>query len=650
VARSAGCCLVITSVAACAPARSVSTAPAGPLSPRIPPVSEVRGDLRIDVVYPGSDAPVAARDSTFIFGNVGRGDAQLTINGASVAVAPNGGWLAFLPVPAGGVYELTATAAGQTVSERHNVRVPPAVAPPDASLRIIEGSVTPGGTITGVRGERIEVSFRGTPGAQARLHLPDGRVVPLIEQAAIDRAAGFMLDEVQRETTISEYVGSFELSNDVASADTSVAAPALISPERYLQAAGAQGSEGAFVELVRGTETVRRPFDVAIGVLDEGAPRVAVAATARSDSTVIGRRQTGADQAWEFFWPNGTLLAIDGEAQGFYRVRLADQVTAWVVQSDVRVLPPGTPPPSGFVGPSMQVSRQPEGVDVRFGTSTRLPFRVVPAETGLTIEFYGATGRPAYVGNAPGDDFVHSLDWEQHTDDVFRFSIQLTQPLWGYRYQWDEGGLVLQVRRPPTIDDANPLRGLRIGVDAGHLGSESDTGAIGPTRLTEAEATAWVAQRLVAMLRERGADAIEIRPAGAVVPLIERPILADRENVHLLVSIHFNAFPDGVNPFENHGTTMFYFWPHSLQFARHLQREVLADFGLPDRGVRFQNLGMTRTTWMPAVLTETLFMMFPDQEAALRDPTVLDRIAAAHLRAMESFVRARAGADPVSGR
>jgi N-acetylmuramoyl-L-alanine amidase len=42
---------------------------------------------------------------------------------------------------------------------------------------------------------------------------------------------------------------------------------------------------------------------------------------------------------------------------------------------------------------------------------------------------------------------------------------------------------------------------------------------------------------------------------------------------------------------------------------------------------------------MPAVLTESMYMMFPEQEAALRDPAVQRRIAAAHFRAMEAFLR-----------
>jgi N-acetylmuramoyl-L-alanine amidase len=47
---------------------------------------------------------------------------------------------------------------------------------------------------------------------------------------------------------------------------------------------------------------------------------------------------------------------------------------------------------------------------------------------------------------------------------------------------------------------------------------------------------------------------------------------------------------------------------------------------------------------MPAVLTETMFMMVPEQEAALGDPDVREQVARAHLRAIERFLRERARA------
>ena len=194
---------------------------------------------------------------------------------------------------------------------------------------------------------------------------------------------------------------------------------------------------------------------------------------------------------------------------------------------------------------------------------------------------------------------------------------------------------MVRVRRPPEVDERRPMAGLLIGVDAGH----PPGGAIGPTRLTEAEANLAISKHLVRMLEEAGARVLQTRPDTAAVALGERPLRAEREGVHLLVSVHNNAFPDGVNPFENNGTTVFYNAPQSLGLARWMQRELVRELGLRDLGVARADLALVRPTWFPSVLTETLFLMVPEQEAALRDPRVHERIARAHFRAIERFLR-----------
>jgi N-acetylmuramoyl-L-alanine amidase len=69
---------------------------------------------------------------------------------------------------------------------------------------------------------------------------------------------------------------------------------------------------------------------------------------------------------------------------------------------------------------------------------------------------------------------------------------------------------------------------------------------------------------------------------------------------------------------------------------------MLEELGLRDIGYGRADLALVRPTWMPSVLSETMFMMVPEQEAALRDPAVQERIARAHVRALESFLLARA--------
>jgi N-acetylmuramoyl-L-alanine amidase len=133
-----------------------------------------------------------------------------------------------------------------------------------------------------------------------------------------------------------------------------------------------------------------------------------------------------------------------------------------------------------------------------------------------------------------------------------------------------------------------------------------------------------------------------IRDADVDIALEDRVARATDAGAELLLSIHMDAFPDGVNPFVNVGTHMFYFHPRAAGLARHLQRELLDELGLPDRGINRADLALARPTWMPAVLTETMFMMIPRWEAAMRDPEVIDRIARAHLRGIADFLRSRA--------
>ena len=121
-------------IGGCAPPTAGPRGAPGPdgAAPALPPIAAREGPIAIDVVYPGEGQTLGTSDSTFIFGGVGTGTASLTINGAPVTVAPNGAFLAFLPVPASGVYDVVATANGQSQNLARQVNLP-APAPPTVS-------------------------------------------------------------------------------------------------------------------------------------------------------------------------------------------------------------------------------------------------------------------------------------------------------------------------------------------------------------------------------------------------------------------------------------------------------------------------------------------------------------------------------------
>lgn len=616
-------------IAACATASTSSRGPtvlstdASPGRGTLPPVPARNGPLAIDLVYPDEGQKLAASDSNFIFGSVGTGQARLTINGAPVEVAANGAFVGFLPIPRNGVYDLVAEANGERATLRRTV-APPA----DEAVGGAPVVITPGGAMTVREGERVTVRVRGAPGGQARIVFPDGSSVPLIERTAVQREEGFQQDVSIRPRTVTEYAGAFTARAPLAG--RSAAAPTV--------APVPAGTGTATVELVRGRDTARTPLDLSLGVLRGAETRVAVALPAREDSTVIGQAVPGTGTPYEWFFPVGTVFDVTGESLGFYRVRLTDDLAVWIDQKSLRLLPPGAAVPEGEVA-TVRAAPAPEWVDFRLSTSDRLPYRVTMNGNAVVVEVYGARTRTNWAHFGPEDPFVRRVSWEQARSDLFRARLETAEPIWGWKSFYDASGtLVVRVRRPPRIDREHPLAGRTIGVDAGH----PPGGAIGPTRLTEADANLMEAKALVRLLRAAGARVFETRPDTATVSLNTRTVLAERANVELLVSLHNNAFPDGVNPFTNNGTAAFFNAPQSADLARDVRNQLIGELGLRDLGIARADLALVRDTWFPSMLSETMFLMIPRQEAALRDPAVQERIARAHLRAIEEFLRSRA--------
>ena len=168
-----GVSVLLAACATATPPKTTEPAPAAPphaaAPSTLPAVPLVTGSLHPNVVYPVANSLVEARDSNFIFGSVGNGHAQLWINGAPVAVAPNGAFLAFLPVPAADTprYELVAVLGADTVRAEHPVRLrpPPIKLLTDGPLAYDTTSVLPGSRLALRDEDTVRVSVRTAPNA-----------------------------------------------------------------------------------------------------------------------------------------------------------------------------------------------------------------------------------------------------------------------------------------------------------------------------------------------------------------------------------------------------------------------------------------------------------------------------------------------------
>ena len=376
---------------------------------------------------------------------------------------------------------------------------------------------------------------------------------------------------------------------------------------------------------LRGTILRNEP----IGWVQLGAANAA----ADSDRTIVGRPVPGGTYKW-FFMP-GTVVPLVARDAGFARVRLDRDLDVYVDTLDARDVP-ATSAVERRVTANMKVRPSADGVDLVIPLGARAPYFVEEQDRAIVLTLYGVRGNTDLVNYANADSMVRTVEWAQETTDRARVTVGLRGAPYGYLVVWENNALVLKLRGHPRVDQGRPLAGLTIAVDPGH----PPIGATGPTGLWEPQATLPISMRLKTILEERGARVVMTRTTADPVALGDRPVIARRANVNAFVSIHLNAYPDGVNPFVAPGTGTYFFRAHSEPLARAVQRGMVSQMGLQDLGVNYDNLAVVRGTWYPAVLCEGAFIILPDQEAALRTPEFQDRYARGVADGLENYFRA----------
>ncbi len=615
-----------------------------PPSRALPPVPPVRGPLELTVRYPAPDAVLQIRDSSFLFGTAGTGEARVTVNGQPARVWPNGAWLAYVALPTDSIMPIRIEA--RTTTDSAVLDYPIRRVVPDAGRLTVGAawvdtlSLVPAGRLWLEQGEYVALGVRAADGAQVRLRLSDGTVVPLTPQAGtIEVPAGvraFDRDTLRLATPVvhDRFVGL--LRGRAVGPD-----PGSVLPLPF--ALAPRDTAWATVEAIVGSDTARARWPLQVAMLDS-LPLVAELADDTTqgvvpDSLTVGRALPGGTYEW--FFPSGTRATVIGRRNDDLRLRLSREAEAWVPVAEARPIARGGPAPAAVVG-SIAITRHPDRATVRIPLSQRVPFRVEEQDRSLLVTIYGASGDVDWMRYGPSDSLVRRMSWRQSATDEVQLTFDLSRPVWGYQTRWSRSDLMLEIRRPPPIDPGDPLRGRLIAVDAGH----PPGGALGPTGLREAEANLGVALELERLLKAAGAKVLMTRTVDTAIDLWPRVHQAEQANADVLVSIHNNALPDGINPFVNNGTSVYYNHPRSVPLARAVQAALLGRLGLRDLGIGQGDLALVRGTWMPSILTEGLFMALPDQEAALRSTDGRHRYAQAVLEGLRDYLKESAAEAP----
>ena len=201
------------------------------------------------------------------------------------------------------------------------------------------------------------------------------------------------------------------------------------------------------------------------------------------------------------------------------------------------------------------------------------------------------------------------------------------------------GGTTTEPAFPPG------LKGKLIALDAGHGGR--DTGAIGPTGVTEKGVTLRVAKALQKLLQAEGATVLmtrttdtEVSPkkanASDVEELQARCDVGNEGNADIFISMHMDSFTNSTPS----GTTGYYYTKGSKasqRLAQYVSEGVVTALGTGNRGTKSCNFYVVKHTDMPATLVEMAFISNDKEEKLMNSETGINRAAEGILNGLRRF-------------
>ncbi|MBE3576563.1 MAG: N-acetylmuramoyl-L-alanine amidase [Limnochordales bacterium] len=472
----------------------------------------------------------------------------------------------------------------------------------ETTLRVVRDtrapSITPqepAAPVALLPGDVLVVRFRGEAGATASFDIGDRRI-------GIPAAEG----------NPGNYTGIYRIQPD----DRFENAPIRL---RLKDKAGNEGSR----------------YAQSVTVLDPMVPLV-VQVTASDYAVLRTGPGTDYERLTNVYAP--TRMEVRGKAGEWFKVQLGTAQTAWVHESVVTLLPPGSLPPRALIS-QIRTNPQPDGSSqVSIYLSERVPFLIYPdvRRRSLRVTLYNAVYGLYHMAYGPGEKLIKLMTLNQPAGETSELIIDIDAPhVSGYFARYQGNTLVIEVRPPLP----RSLEGVRITLDPGHGG---ESGAVGQQGLREADVNLDIALRLERLLQEAGAKVIMTRRTDNRVStttddLYARVEIAETSRSQLFISIHNNAV-GGSAAMTVEGTETYYYNPLSGQLARIAQEEMVAVLSSTDRFFAYRSFAVIRQTGMPAILVEGNFISNPEIERWMREGDFTERMAQALFRAIVRFL------------
>ena len=196
-----------------------------------------------------------------------------------------------------------------------------------------------------------------------------------------------------------------------------------------------------------------------------------------------------------------------------------------------------------------------------------------------------------------------------------------------------------------------------ICLDPGHGGKDTGNHTFWRSEKTY---TLALALELRDQLKRAGFNVVLTRSKDTFVDLPDRPALANRRGADLFVSLHFNATQVGRDQVQgpetycitpvgasssnaqgegaSYGPTPANRWEdRSLLLAYQMEKSLVRNLGVPDRGVRRARFAVLRDATMPAILIECGYMSHPAESKKIYNAAYRQQMAQAIVKGILAY-------------
>lgn len=313
----------------------------------------------------------------------------------------------------------------------------------------------------------------------------------------------------------------------------------------------------------------------------------------------------------------GIPLSIDGEKGNYYRAIIGSSRTGWIGKNNVKFTESGSSLAnlSGY-----DYIDTDEFFIFVFHLDKMTPYELEEGEP-FKIKLFNV---------ADNNENTYTMDFPVHE------ALEGKRFL-GYSGRFSGTDFIVKIRKPFLPDPSKPLKNLKIAIDAGHGGSEA--GAIGCLGDKEKDLNLTFAKQLEQELKHRGANVFMVRNSDEFIGLKERVEMANEENSLIFISLHGNALPDGQDPNQRSGTSIYYYYPQAKPLASHIITTMTTQLGMNNDKIYQKSFAVVRNTSALSILIEIGYLINPEDNAKMIEKNFQKNTAKAIADGIENFFK-----------